>query len=163
MVFWLLSIIHSFILHKTFSCLPHLVWRALPHISQHLFISLGGIPASHVSVTVKSRTDFVFFTLFQLRSALALLSANVKSFNNSALAGGVGLNCCYSAVESKAFRLRVHDGRLLGLFLPQLLKFNLRTVPTILTAHIFCACQGSRARRERNAQHAGRADWFCLL
>ena len=27
-------------------------------------------------------------------------------------------------------------------------------VPTIATAHIFCACQGSRARRERNAQHA---------
>ena len=23
--------------------------------------------------------------------------------------------------------------------------------------------QGSRARRERNAQHAGHADWFCLL
>ena len=39
----------------------------------------------------------------------------------------------------------------------------LRTVPTIVTAHIFCACQGSRARRERNAQHAGHADWFCLL
>ena len=57
----------------------------------------------------------------------------------------------------------MHDGRLLGLFLPQLLKFNLRTVPTIVTAHIFCACQCSRARRERNAQHAGRADWFCPL
>ena len=28
---------------------------------------------------------------------------------------------------------------------------ELRTVPTIVTAHIFCACQGSRARRERNA------------
>ena len=27
----------------------------------------------------------------------------------------------------------------------------LRTVPTIVTAHIFCACQGSRAQRERNA------------
>ena len=40
---------------------------------------------------------------------------------------------------------------------------DLRTVPTIVTAHIFCACQGSRARRERNAQHAGHADWFCLL
>ena len=39
----------------------------------------------------------------------------------------------------------------------------LRTVPTIVTAHIFCACQGSRARRERNAQHAGHAEWFCLL
>ena len=40
---------------------------------------------------------------------------------------------------------------------------SLRTVPTIVTAHIFCSCQGSRARRERNAQHAGHADWFCLL
>ena len=29
---------------------------------------------------------------------------------------------------------------------------TLRTVPTIVTAHIYCACQGSRARRERNAQ-----------
>ena len=38
-----------------------------------------------------------------------------------------------------------------------------RTVPTIVTAHIFCACQGSHARRERNAQHAGHEDWFCLL
>ena len=44
-----------------------------------------------------------------------------------------------------------------------LIWFDLRTVPTIVTAHIFCACQGSRARRERNAQHAGHADWFCLL
>ena len=26
-----------------------------------------------------------------------------------------------------------------------------------------CACQGSRARRERNAQHPGHTDWFCLL
>ena len=40
---------------------------------------------------------------------------------------------------------------------------SLRMVPTIVTAHIFCACQGSRARRERNVQHAGHADWFCLL
>ena len=40
---------------------------------------------------------------------------------------------------------------------------DLRTVPTIVTAPIFCACQGSRARSERNAQHAGQADWFCLL
>ena len=40
---------------------------------------------------------------------------------------------------------------------------HLRTVPTIVTAHIFCACQGSCARRERNAQQAGHADWFCLL
>ena len=40
---------------------------------------------------------------------------------------------------------------------------SLKTVPTIVTAHIFCACQGSRARHERNAQHAGHADWFCLL
>ena len=40
---------------------------------------------------------------------------------------------------------------------------TLMTVPTIVTAHIYCACQGSRARRERNAQHAGHADWFCLL
>ena len=39
---------------------------------------------------------------------------------------------------------------------------DLRTVPTIVTAHIFCACQGSRARCERNAQHAGRADWFSI-
>ena len=39
---------------------------------------------------------------------------------------------------------------------------RLRTVPTIVTVHIFCACQGSRARRERNAQHAGHVDWFCL-
>ena len=38
---------------------------------------------------------------------------------------------------------------------------GLRTVPTIVTAHIFCACQGSRARRKRNAQQAGHAD--CLL
>ena len=36
-------------------------------------------------------------------------------------------------------------------------------VPTIVTAHIFCACQGSRARPERNAQHAGHADWFCYF
>ena len=42
-------------------------------------------------------------------------------------------------------------------------KRCLRTVPTIVTAHIFCACQGSRARRERNAQHAAHADWFCFL
>ena len=41
--------------------------------------------------------------------------------------------------------------------------FPLRTVPTIVTAQIFCACQGSRARRERNVQHAGHTDWFCLL
>ena len=40
---------------------------------------------------------------------------------------------------------------------------KLRTVPTIVTAHIFCAYLGSRARRERNAQLAGHADWFCLL
>ena len=38
---------------------------------------------------------------------------------------------------------------------------QLRTVPTVVTAQIFCACQGSRVRRERNAQHAGHADWFC--
>ena len=38
----------------------------------------------------------------------------------------------------------------------------LRTVPTIVTAHIFRACQGSRARRERNAQQAGHADWLCF-
>ena len=41
-------------------------------------------------------------------------------------------------------------------------EMKLRTVPTIVTAHIFCACEGSRVRRERNAQHAGYADWFCL-
>ena len=41
-------------------------------------------------------------------------------------------------------------------------KKVLRTVLTIVTAHIFCACQSSRAQRERNAQHAGLADWFCL-
>ena len=35
-------------------------------------------------------------------------------------------------------------------------------MPTIVTAHIFCACQGSRARRERNAQHAGHEDWVCF-
>ena len=39
---------------------------------------------------------------------------------------------------------------------------SLRTVPTIVTAHIFCPFQGSRARRERNAQHAGLADRYCL-
>ena len=33
-------------------------------------------------------------------------------------------------------------------------------MPTIVIAHIFCACEGSRARRERNAQRAVRADWF---
>ena len=43
MVFWLLPIIHSFILRKTFPCLPHLAWCSLPHISQHLFISLVGV------------------------------------------------------------------------------------------------------------------------
>ena len=42
MVFWLLPIINSFILRKTFPCLLHLAWRALPHISHHLFISLVG-------------------------------------------------------------------------------------------------------------------------
>ena len=41
--------------------------------------------------------------------------------------------------------------------------YDLRTVPTIVTAHIFCACQGSRVRRETNVQNAGHADWFCLL
>ena len=40
------------------------------------------------------------------------------------------------------------------------LAMFLRTVPTIVTAHIFCACESSRARRERNAQHAGHAYWF---
>ena len=40
---------------------------------------------------------------------------------------------------------------------------QLRTGPTIVTAYIFYACQGSRARRERNAQHTEHADWFCLL
>ena len=44
-----------------------------------------------------------------------------------------------------------------------LLSKVLRTVPTIVTAHIFCAYQGSRVGRERNAQHAGHADWPCLL
>ena len=42
-------------------------------------------------------------------------------------------------------------------------RLALRTVPTIVTAHIFCACQGSRRRRERNAPHAGHANWFCFL
>ena len=42
-------------------------------------------------------------------------------------------------------------------------NLHLRRVPNIVTAHIFCACQGSRARRERNAQHAGHVGWFCLL
>ena len=40
-------------------------------------------------------------------------------------------------------------------------EYILRTEPTIVTAHIFYACQGSRAG-ERNAQHAGHAEWFCL-
>ena len=40
---------------------------------------------------------------------------------------------------------------------------DLRPVPTIVTAQIFCACQDSRARRERNAQHAGHMEWFCPL
>ena len=31
-------------------------------------------------------------------------------------------------------------------------RWNLRTVPTIVTAHIFRACQGSCARRERNRE-----------
>ena len=31
----------------------------------------------------------------------------------------------------------------------------LRTVPTIVTVHIFCECLGSRTRCERNAQHTG--------
>ena len=44
-----------------------------------------------------------------------------------------------------------------------ILTSTLRKVPIIVTAHIFCKCQGSRARRERNAQHAGHADWLCLL
>ena len=39
----------------------------------------------------------------------------------------------------------------------------LKTVPTIVTAHIFCACRGSCAPRRRNVQHTGHADWFCLL
>ena len=43
------------------------------------------------------------------------------------------------------------------------MKPLLRTVPTIVTVHIFCICQGSRAQHERNEQHAGHADWFCLL
>ena len=72
----LLSVInYTFILRKTFSCRPHLVWRALPQISQYLFISLGGIQASHLS-----RSDFPklpVFALFQSRLALALLYANV--------------------------------------------------------------------------------------
>ena len=38
-------------------------------------------------------------------------------------------------------------------------KFYLRTLPTIVTVHIFCVCEGSRAQRERNTQHAGHADW----
>ena len=36
----------------------------------------------------------------------------------------------------------------------------LRSVPTIVTAHIFCACQGSRAQRERYAQHAQHGQVF---
>ena len=36
----------------------------------------------------------------------------------------------------------------------------LRTVLTIVTAHIFCACQGSRVRRERNTQHAGQQQTY---
>ena len=64
-----------------FSCLPHLAWRALPHISQYLFIfSVGGIHASHISVAVKSGSDFPklrVFALFQFRLALAPLCANV--------------------------------------------------------------------------------------
>ena len=64
-----------------FSCLPCLVWYALPHIGQYLFIfSVGGIHASHVSVAVKSGSDFpklCVFALFQFRLALALLYADV--------------------------------------------------------------------------------------
>ena len=37
---------------------------------------------------------------------------------------------------------------------------KLRTVPTIVTAHIFCACQRSRARRERNAPSLGGSSYF---
>jgi len=39
----------------------------------------------------------------------------------------------------------------------------LRMVPTIVTARIFCACQGSRAQRETNVQQTGHANWFCRL
>ena len=42
-------------------------------------------------------------------------------------------------------------------------SLNLRTVSAIVTAHFFCACEGSGVRRERNAQHAGHVEWFCLL
>ena len=40
--------------------------------------------------------------------------------------------------------------------------FGESSLPTIVTAHIFCACQGSRARPERNAQHTRHEDWLCF-
>ena len=43
------------------------------------------------------------------------------------------------------------------------MKPLLRTVPTIVTVHIFCTCQGSCVQHERNEEHPGHADWFCLL
>ena len=77
----LLTVInYTFILRKTFTCQPHLVWRALPQISRYLFIPLGGIHALHVPMAVKSRSDFPKLpvcALFQSRLALALLYANV--------------------------------------------------------------------------------------
>ena len=65
-------------LRKTFSCLPHLVWRALPHISEHLFISPGGIHASLVSVAVKSCGDFAKFRVFRTPSIAITFSSVIS-------------------------------------------------------------------------------------
>ena len=62
---------------QTFSCLPHLVWRALPHISQHLFILLGGIHASHVSVAVKSRSDLPKLLVLRTTSTAISFSSGI--------------------------------------------------------------------------------------
>ena len=56
--------------------------------SERFFSGYSGFP---LSLSSSSRV----VALFQLRLAFALLHANVYSFYNSALAGGVGLNCCY--------------------------------------------------------------------
>ena len=57
--------------YRKHSLLPRpvqLAWRALPHISQHLFISLGGIRASHVQVAGKSRSVFPKLRVFRTTS-----------------------------------------------------------------------------------------------
>ena len=43
------------------------------------------------------------------------------------------------------------------------IDINRHIMSIIVTEQILCACQGSRAQRERNAQHAAHADWLCLL